>query len=294
VGHFVLHGEAQTIRRLTFEGFSFAILLGIPGSTLGGYTVERCVFRNGLVAFEFDGFSDDVTTVEDNEFINVFQTFVILGKTVHYRDNRVSFPDLPATPFGRPANVGLMIPDVQSGGTVCENNVFEKNTIIGNADGFFIGADGEQMCRHNVIRENTFVNQRIFSFGDNATMVWAAGSGIQGNLIQDNVLRRSEGIGIIIEAGSDNRIIGNSFSKLPGGAETTFPYPGTAIFLGEPTTGNRVLDNTFKKVVNTVVDLGTGNIVDVATLALGAPVSAQRAGPPARPKLLHMSARATR
>jgi parallel beta-helix repeat protein len=270
-GHFLLNGGHQTVRRLTFEGFAFALSFGAPGTAIGGYRVEDCTFRNGHIPIEFIAFSDDVSTVQGNEFINVTLAFAILGKTVHFRRNRITAPDPAATPFGQPVAAGVLFPEFFSGGTICENNVFEGNTIVGNADGFLLITGPGELCRNNVIRENTFIRQRIFTPFDNGTMVFLIGPGVEGNLIEENVLRGSEGLGIVVEAGSRNRIVGNAFSDLPGQKVTFTPFPGTAIFLGEPTSGNRVRENEFENVVNAIVDLGTGNHIgkgqDVADLA---------------------------
>lgn len=258
-GHFLLNGGGQTVRRLTFEGFGVALSFGEPGTPTGGYRLESCTFRNGDLPFDFVGFSDEVSTVQGNRFINVSLPFVILGKTVHFRENRVTAPDPAATPFGQPFNAGVLFPEFLSGGTVCENNVFQGNTVVGNADGFILFGGPGESCRNNVIRGNTFIRQRVFTPFDNGTMVWLVGPGVEGNLIKENVLRGSEGLGIVVEEGSGNRIVENTFSDLPGLKETFTPFPGTAIFLGEPTSGNRVRENEFENVVNAIVDLGTGN-----------------------------------
>lgn len=255
--HFRLVGGAQTVRRLTFEGFATALVLEGPGTA---YRVEGCTFRNGDVPLVFFGVSDDVSTVRGNKFINVTFPFLIFGKTVQFRWNSVTAPDPGATPFGQPFFAGGILPHPDS--PICENNVLEGNTIVGNADGFLLFAlfDGET-CRNNVIRENTFIRQRIFTPFDNGTMVWLIGPGVERNLIEDNVLRGSEGLGIVVEGGRNNRIVENEIRNLPGQKETFTPFPGTAIFLDEATSGNRVKENEFRNVAHTIVDLGTGNII---------------------------------
>jgi parallel beta-helix repeat protein len=262
--HFVLNGGRQTVRRLTFEGFRIALSFQEPTIPTGGYRVENSIFRNGHVPLRLTGSSDRVSTVEGNQFINVTIPFIIIGKTVHIRRNRTTSPNLDDHPFGRPSNAGLLL----SGLAACENNVLEENTVVGNADGFVLFD-----CPNNVIRKNTFVDQIVLAEGpegDNGSMLWAIGPGVQGNVIEENVLRGSEGQGIIIEAGSNNRIVGNRFSKLPGRKLSASGFPGAAIFLGEPTTGNRVRRNQFKKVKIPIVDCGTGNIIGRGQHAVGA------------------------
>jgi parallel beta-helix repeat protein len=260
-GHFRLTGGNQTVRRLAFEEFRRALTIGEPGTLVGGYRVENSTFRNGHIPISFVAFSDDVSTIQDNEFINVTQPFGIAGKTVHFRGNRITAPDPTAAPFGQPFNAGLILPEFFSGIGVSENNVFEENTIIGNADGFIMVADVGEICHNNVIRQNMFIGQRVFTSEDNGTMVWLSGPGVDRNLIENNVLQGSEGLGIIVFEGSRNQIVENKFRDLPGQKETLAPFPGTAILLSEGTSGNQVRRNEFENVVNTIVDLGTRNII---------------------------------
>jgi parallel beta-helix repeat protein len=265
-GHFLLNGGNQTVSSLTFDLFATALSFGeqAPATRTGGYRLERSTFRSGDLPFEFVTFSDEVSTVQGNKFTNVSLPFLIFGKTVHFRGNEVTSPDLGAHPFGRPFNAGVVVPEIISGIGISENNVLEGNTVEGNADGFIIPAFEGDRNRNNVVRGNTFIDQRVFveedgTTGDNASMVWLPGPGADGNLIEDNVLNGSEGLGVVVEEGSRNQIIGNKFFDLPGESPTFTPSPGTAIFLGEPTRANRVFENEFENVVNTIVDLGKGN-----------------------------------
>jgi hypothetical protein len=266
-GVFYLNGGDQTVRWLTFDGFMAALSFGTSGTTVGGYRVEQSTFRSGYVATEFFGFSDAVSVVERNEFVNTTRPVNIFGKTVHFRHNRMTVTDLAAMPFGQPFFAGFAAPDFLTGGTICENNVFENNLVIGFADGFTLDAFPGENCRNNIIRENEFIRMRLYGIFPpepffNGTLAWLVNPGAHdGNRIVGNVLRGSEGIGIIVEAGSDNWIVDNRISDLPGELTTGFPYPGTAIVLGEAASGNRVRGNEFKNVVNTIVDLGTGNVI---------------------------------
>jgi parallel beta-helix repeat protein len=268
VGHFLLNGGDQTVRDLTFHGFATALSFGevAPAPRTGGYRLENSTFENGDVAFEFVTFSDQVSTVQDNEFINVTIPFFILGKTVHVLRNSNTNPEPAATPPGRPFNAGILLPEFLSGIRICENNLLEGNTVVENADGFILLTGAAGSLRNNVIRRNTFIDQVVFveedgTTGDNASMVVMDGPGVERNLIEENVLRGSEGLGVVLVQGSHNRIIGNKFFDLPGDRPTFTPSPGTAIFLGEASAHNQVRDNEFSNVVNTIVDLGTANVI---------------------------------
>jgi len=286
LGHFLLNGGDQTVRRLTFEGFLTALSFGAPGTSIGGYRVEDCTFRLGFNAVSFVGFSENVSTVRGNEFINTNRPIEILGKTVHVRRNRVTAPDPAAMLFGQPFFAAYVATDFLAGGTISENNVFEKNTVVGYADGFTFDAFPGEVVRNNVVRQNEFIGQRLYGIFPpppffNGTMVWFVSAGRhEGNRIQGNVLRGSEGLGIVLEEGSDNWIVDNNFSDLPGQSATAIPFSGTAIYLGEATSGNRVRGNEFENVVNTIVDLGTGNIIKDKAKANLAAVSSLRLSVP--------------
>jgi hypothetical protein len=118
----------------------------------------------------------------------------------------------------------------------------------------------------------------VFTTGDNGSLLWANGSGVRENLIAENALRGGEGVGIVIEDGKRNRIVGNDIRNLPGVKETANPFPGTAIFLGERSRGNRVQENELRNVVRTVVDLGTNNVVQSASVAASAQSESRPAG----------------
>ncbi len=264
-GHFMLNGGGQSIQSLNFDGFGTAVTLGSPGATVGGYEINESFFLNGHAGFGYIGFSDDITVVKDNHFDNLTLAYVILGKTVHFLENDVTATEPEATPFGQPFNVGVLFTEFFSGGTVCENNVFAENTIVGIADGFIMFGDlpGE-VCRNNVIRENTFIDQRIYSSGDNATIAWFVSSevgSVEGNWIVGNTLRGSEGIGVVLEAASGNYIRENEFRDLPGEKEPFSGFPGTGVYLDPLTRFNQVVENRFRHVVTPVVDLGNDNIL---------------------------------
>jgi parallel beta-helix repeat protein len=296
LGHFLLNGGHQTVRNLTFQNFSTALSLGESRSPVGGYRIENCTFRQGDLGLELVGFSTDATTVENNDFINLSLPFVVWGKTLHFRNNRVTAPQPEKTPFGRPFNAGIIQTDFLAGGNICENNVLEGNSISGNADGFIIGGFEGEHCRNNVIRNNTFKNQRVFNAFDNGSLLSGVGPTVENNLITGNVLKGSEGLGIVIDEGKNNRIIGNSVSDLPGLKETFVNYPGTGIYLGPTTSGNYVAANKIKRVVTPILNLaGAANTVEAGqeNIAIVSPRRIPIAAAPAveaNPKLRRISA----
>jgi hypothetical protein len=279
-GNFLMNGGRQTVRGLTFERFSLAVSFGeiAPVERTGGYRLEDCTFRNGDIAISFVGFSNDVSVIRNNRFINTGIPLATAGKTIHFRHNTVRVPDPTAVPLGSPDFVALILPEYLSGINVCENNRFEWNRVVGNADGFVFLVEPGQVCRNNLIRGNTFIGQRIFKPADGGSITAAVGGGrFKGNLIADNVLRGSEGVGLYLLDGTDNRILRNQFSDLPGLKEPAPGFPGTAIILGEATSRNVLANNQFRNVQQEVVDLGTGNIIREATRAAQAALSTRPA-----------------
>lgn len=263
---FWLNGGHQTVRNLTFDGTGNAIDLGWSNPA-GGYRVEGCTFRQGFFGVDIAVFSDDVITVQDNKFINMLIPFRIFGNTLHFRENEVTAPDPESVVFGQPFNAGIVAVDFFFGNGISENNVFEENTIIGNADGFiFFGTAPGTAMRDQVIRENTFIDQRVFTPSDFGTMVWLISSDVgtlEGIRIEDNELRGSEGIGIILSGDpTNNWIVENEFSDLRGPKDgPPGEFLGTGVFLDEPSSFNRVIENEFENVLTPILDLGTDNII---------------------------------
>ena len=285
-GTFLLNGGHQTVRRLTFDGYVWAFSIGAPGTVTGGYRIENSTFRDGFVGIDFVALSDEPTTVEGNTFENVTAPVFVVGKTVRIRSNRIAITEPGQLTFGQPAQAVIFFPSLLSflPGS-CENNVVEENRIVRYNEGVLFLTIPEDICRHNVIRNNEVIDARIYNtiFVDNGSMAGLAGPGLfQDNLIQGNVMRGGEGIGLVLETGSGNGIIGNEFHDLPGQKSTYSGYPGTAIILGAATSGNKVRGNEFDNVVNTVVDLGTDNNVQGARTT-STPLSAQRVAAPATP-----------
>lgn len=265
------------ILNLTFDGFGNAVWFGEWSVPYGGYRVEGCAFHQGFRALYVMGFSEDVTTVQGNEFINVNLAFLLMGKTLHFRENKIAAPDPASMIYGQPLAVGEVIVDWWTT-NISENNVFQENTISGYADGFLFWGDWEgEINRNQVVRDNTFINQRIFAPWDNGSMVWLVGSDVgtvEGILIKENEYRKSEGIAIVSEHATLTQIMENRFSNLRDGPID--PYsgsPGTGVFLDPGSTFNRVIENTFKNVLNPIVDLGTNNIISEKKLSPGASTS---------------------
>lgn len=270
-GVFRLVGGDQAIRDLRIADSIVAVTLGGPGEVLGGYVIEDCVFDTSLSAVTFTATTDDVSIIEDNRFINVGLAAVIFGDTVHFLDNRVTAPTPETVPgFGQPVQSIQISPEFFSGATVCEDNVVEGNTIIGTAEGVIFFADPGDVCRNNVVRDNEFVDMKVFTEFNNGAMVnlvAAAGSFLEDNVIEDNELEGSEGIGIAVEGAGNNRIVGNEIEDLPGekipfSAAFLSALPGTGIYLDEFSFGNLVDDNELEDVRVPILELGDNIIGD--------------------------------
>ena len=263
-GHFQLNGGNQTVRQLNFDGFATAVAMGErPGPGVvrtGGYRVENVTFLNGDLPLEYRGNSDDISVFRGNRFINVTIPFLIVGKTVHVLGNTNLNPEPENASAFRPFNAGILF----AGPNVCENNLLEGNTVVGNADGFIL-VD----CHNNTVRKNKFVDQVLFpgddvfeSF-DSGSMVVGISPDFQNNLIERNELHGSPGIGIAIEEGTGNQILDNKFHKVTAGDRAPFEgsllgldLGGTGVLLFPGTTGNQVCRNSFTKVTTAVVNLG--------------------------------------
>jgi hypothetical protein len=83
---------------------------------------------------------------------------------------------------------------------------------------------------------------------------------VESTLIEENELRGSEGVGIMLEGSpTANLIIKNKIRDLPGDETPCCAPPGTGIFLDPWTSLNEVLWNKFTNVVEPIIDLGTNN-----------------------------------
>ncbi len=276
-----LIGGHQTIRNITFEDFSNAgIILGelLTPSEPGGYRVEHNTFRNSFAGLGMFSQSSDVSRVENNDFINVAVPLSLFGKTVRFRRNRIVAPEPENIPVDQQP-IGIIArgagPDF-FGGFPCENNVFERNYFEGMADGiiFDVFLDGE--CRQNVVRKNAFVGQKIFSELDGGTMVFfinedgffgGGSSSVDKNVVADNTLLGSEGVGIILFGASRTTIAHNSIRDVSftPGFDPLFlgvNRSGVGVWVAEGSDANRIVGNRFRDTESCAVVLeGDRNLV---------------------------------
>lgn len=272
-----------TVRRLRFESFVRALLMGEDRPDLGGYIVEQNVFKNVFDASFLTLHSAEVTSIAHNEYVNVGVPFDLAGGVLHFTNNFNHAPDPGSVPvFGRPLTAGTVFafPDFP-----CRENVFEGNTMSRLPDGFGLVAAGGQ-CRRNVIRNNTFLNQTRYAEFDSGTMAFllAFGGGVIDNvLVEGNRLDATEGVGILLLRASNSTITGNLIrgTRRAPGLDPPFGGPGGIGILlaaesrGNAIASNRLLDNERCDVVlraaarnnvvvepdDTVLDRGENNQV---------------------------------
>jgi hypothetical protein len=134
-----------------------------------------------------------------------------------------------------------------------EGNVIAGNRIEGHPDGIFIGVPPGTSFRHNVIRDNTIIVQRVpfpptgvrphivdVTDESDSTIVGiplaiypvegppgspdveTAEGTFDDNLIEGNRLIGAEGVAIAIRRGARNRIVGNTIT----GIRRREPFPG--------------------------------------------------------------------
>lgn len=251
-----LIGGKQTVRHITFENFSNAgLILGelLQPSEPGGYLIENCIFHNSFAGIGMFSQSKEKSTIRENQFINVGVSLSLFGKTVHFRDNDVTAPNPEQVPVsGQPLTAAIArgVPFIGP----CENNVFEGNRIIGNADGFIFIASGGEVCRNNVVRGNLVVDQKAFTSEDGASMAFLInfGGSIENNSILRNTLIGSEGAGIIAFGASGNHIVNNSFREIVSseGFDPIFTgenRSGTGVWISLDSHGNRIIANSFQR-----------------------------------------------
>lgn len=271
-GMFRLVGGGQTVRNLRFRDIYRALSIGEPGASLGGYLVENCVFRNGDSGIEFVSFSDDVSTVRNNRFVDLRNSIFLVGKTVHFHNNEVlsrNPEDIVAT--GLPYFAVTVLPEFFSGINVAENNRIEGNSFVGGADAIILfGNFPGEVNRNNVIRNNHATGLRIFNEFNDGSVVILAGSdvgAVEGNIVENNELEGSEGVGIPLEGADNNLITDNEIEDLSGDKETfstTFlgAERGTGIFLDATSEGNVVDENELEDVQVGILDLGDNLVGD--------------------------------
>ncbi len=267
VGDLLLVASRTTIRDLTFEGFDVAIEVYRDGVQPTGHTIEDCTFRNGFLPIQTWSATDDVIHIQNNRMTNVQFAVRVIGNTVHFSDNKVTAPEPETMLAGKPFAVAIIYPQFPLG--ICENNVFEGNKIVGNADGFiFVSFPGEYSTS-NIVRDNEFIDMRVWFDFDIASMVILDANGgiMEGNIIEGNEADGNEGVGILLFGANHNYVVDNEFEDfvvgdVRPGILDFFDLPPTGIFLGGDTTGNYVIENEFEDVANPIEDLGVGNIVE--------------------------------
>jgi parallel beta-helix repeat protein len=246
------------------------------------------------------GFWSEPTVVRNNRFLDNWHSVAIYGNTVHLFDNDISAPRPEEVPgFGFPADaIGIFQPaslheSVQATARTCENNVVAGNRIDGITEGIMVAADGEISCRNNIIRDNTIVLRRARPAAipgfirvhdeSDATVVGvplALRGAVEDNLIEGNVIRGAEGLGIEIRRASRNRIVNNTVTGVvrrepfPGNTLSAVPElggdplawrtaNGSGIWISPGSEENEIAGNVFEDVAsNAIVIEGDRNGVE--------------------------------
>jgi proline iminopeptidase len=254
-----LAGGWQIVRGFTFEHAFWALHVGCCWDGFphfqggeGGHLIEGNTFSNSSSALRVHGFWSEPTVVRNNRFLDNWHSVAIYGNTVHLLDNDISAPRPEEVPgFGFPADaIGIFQPaslheSVQGAPRTCENNVVAGNRIDGITEGIMVAADEEISCRNNIIRDNTIVIRRARPAAipgfirvhdeTDATVVGvplALRGAVEDNLIEGNVIRGAEGLGIEIRRASRNRIVNNTVT----GVVRREPFPGNTLS-GVPVLG---------------------------------------------------------
>lgn len=265
----------NSVRRLTFESFSTALLVGDEAPATGGYTFENNVFRrvvNGIFG-ALD--SSTPTHIARNEFINVAVQYAIDGGILHFSNNTSRTPDPEAIPrFHRPLFAGLLL---GFAGLECNENVIENNFVFDNVDGFqFVAVDAA--CRRNVMRNNIVsINQALLGELDLGTLAVMDGiaAPLDNNLIEGNLLAGTMGIGILASDVTNSTFQGNVIFGVrrkpdlppglgPGGVAMLFAGKDR----GNAVASNRLENNQFcdvwlrRNTVNNVVVEPNDTVLD--------------------------------
>jgi parallel beta-helix repeat protein len=304
-GSLELIGSGVTVRGFTFEHSRLGICTNSCTDETsvresGGYIIEDNVFRNSANGVRPTQYSEEVSFIRNNIFVNTFHAVSGSGIHTHVIDNDISAPD----PTSAPEHIvsfaiglaGEAAGDLDE--ATCHDNVISGNRIDGHPDGIILLAFPGGECRQNTIRGNTISVSRpprasvapgyiAVANEDDSTAVGVpiqlyslpGGSGTEAgriarNLIEGNVILGAEGVGIEITRGSENRILDNELSEI----RRRVPYPGNtlgwpaawddangaAIWISPGSTGNEVRGNSFRSVAGPVVALeGNDNRVSV-------------------------------
>ncbi|HUG39589.1 MAG TPA: penicillin acylase family protein [Longimicrobiales bacterium] len=173
-------GGHQTVRGLTFEYASHALVLGgmecmegrgcVPvlepvDTRSGGYLVEGNTFRASVNGIRTMGQWREPAVIRDNDFVDTFHAVVVHGSTVHVLDNDISAPDPARVPTRGYPGGGLLLSSTDLNLELslrCAGNVIVRNRVEGHPTGIglWILRPGT-VCRDNVIRDNTIRVARV-------------------------------------------------------------------------------------------------------------------------------------
>lgn len=221
----------------------------------GGHVIEGNVFRYVPNGIRVVGPTDDVTVIRDNRVENAYHAFQSNGAPVHVLDNRISVPEPHAVPTSKYPESGIILsPGMTPDG--CEGSRVAGNVIDGTVNGIQVMAGGFGQCRDHEIRDNEIRvravplppdypdHLRTLFFGEDmegsavtgtairldgrldaetgATSAAPAAATITDVVVENNRVIGGHGLGILVAAAADNRIVGNEVS----GIRERSPFPG--------------------------------------------------------------------
>lgn len=219
--------------------------LGPPVYPAGGQHIEGNTFRRSPNGLRVLGTGDDVSVVRDNDFIDVFHAIGIYGAPLHFVDNRILVEKPERVPFTtHPGSAVLVSP----GNTDCTGHVVAGNRIEGHPDAIYVLVPRGETCHGVEIRDNTIHVARVtlpeagvfyertekdstmvgapITLMNNARlsgMPEADTAGVLENVIvHENRVIGAEGVGIVVQDASRNRITGNTIT----GIQQRIPFPG--------------------------------------------------------------------
>jgi parallel beta-helix repeat protein len=311
-----VQAERQTIRGLTFEYTWYAIIVGPypttveeavalggklpPAYPVGGQRIEGNVFRATFNGLYMLGAGDEVSVVRDNDFIDVFHAIGIYGPPLHFLDNRVTVAEPEGVPFSRHPGSAVIVSPRQ---TDCTGHVVAGNRIEGYPDPVYVLVYRGQTCRSIEIRDNVIHAARVkvpaaymgaTPTADDSMMVGApitlmnreesepglpdgdTEGVLEDILVEGNDIVGAEGLGILVQNASRNRIAGNTIT----GIQRRAPFPGitwdgfeqrweaangSAIWISAGSDENEIVGNTFQDIAaSAVVIEGDRNHVELA------------------------------
>ena len=293
--------------------------------TPGGYVIEGNTFRNSLNGIR--PWTTEPSVIRGNTFVNTFHAISGVGSHLHVLDNTISVPDPSLVAgVGHPSFAISLgpLPGPAADALGLEENgegvVIAGNRIAGHPDGIFISVYPGSSFKGNVIQNNSIVVTRVpipaggarsyivdvtedtdrtvvgvpiglyvRSFSGAAAPDLPDGS-FDDNLIAENRIVGAEGVGLVLQRGRGNRIVGNVLRDVsrrepfPGntvasGSELWGEDNGSGIWVSPGSDHNQILGNVFERVagpavvvrgdrnlvllspVDSVLDMGEGNRV---------------------------------